>query len=588
MPNSTSKDKTSFQLAIDVFGIIRSDKKEIWLIVFYSIISVILSLIMPIVAQAIVNAVALGVFTTQLLTLCLLVGVGTLFAGGFQVLERYIIDVLERRIFVKLSLEFAQRIPAIQASEFEQHYAPELINRFFDIVTVHKNIGKFLIDGINSLLVIFAGLILLGIYHPFFILFDFGLLLFIPFLVYILGWNGAKSAILTSKEKYKQAQWLEEIARCQTTFKLLPDSPYLFKRFDEISVNYIQKRAKHFIVIARQLLGTAVFKGLAIAGVLGLGGLLVMEGQLTLGQLVAAEIMIIYMLSSIDKLLGMFDGYYDMIAAMGKINEVRDKKLEESIDDENAIMCQGEGMNITLKDVSYQNTMETTCNIQHLDLEIHSGDKISFVGASLSGLSAIPKIMMGFNQHETGRIEINNIDIRRISLKELRRHIGIVLPMNELFDGTIEDNITLGVYYTNEEINWALKTVHLYDDVMNFKLGLATPVTSEGLNLPKGMIRKIMFARSIISKPKILILDQAFEGVAQKDKISIINSLYSNRDWTILDITMDSDIILRSKRVITLEKGLIVEEGTPEELATKNSLFAELFPGLVLYYSKGV
>jgi ABC-type multidrug transport system fused ATPase/permease subunit len=123
---------------------------------------------------------------------------------------------------------------------------------------------------------------------------------------------------------------------------------------------------------------------------------------------------------------------------------------------------------------------------------------------------------------------------------------------------------------------------------MNFKLGLATPVTSEGLNLPKGMIRKIMFARSIISKPKILILDQAFEGVAQKDKISIINSLYSNRDWTILDITMDSDIILKSKRVITLEKGLIVEEGTPEELAKKKSLFAELFPGLVLYFSKGV
>jgi len=588
MSNTPTKDKSSFQLALDVFGIIRSDKKEIWLVVFYSIISVLLSLIMPIVAQAIVNAVALGVFTTQLLTLCLIVGIGTIFAGGFQVLERYIIDVLERRIFVKLALEFAQRIPAIKASELEQHYAPELINRFFDIVTIHKNVGKFLIDGINSLLVIIAGLILLGIYHPFFILFDFGLLLFIPFLVYVLGWNGAKSAILTSKEKYRQAQWLEEIARCQTTFKLLPDSPYLFKRFDEIAVNYIKKRAKHFTVIARQLLGTAVFKGLAIAGVLGLGGLLVMEGQLTLGQLVAAEIMIIYMLSSIDKLLGMFDGYYDMIAAMGKINEVRDKKLEESFDHHNAIVCQGEGMNVSLKDVSYQNTMETTCNIQHLDLEIHAGDKISFVGASLSGLSAIPKIMMGFNQHETGRIEINNVDIRRISLKELRRHIGIVLPMNELFDGTIEDNITLGVYYTNEEINWALKTVHLYDDVMNFKLGLATPVTSEGLNLPKGMIRKIMFARSIISKPKILILDQAFEGVAQKDKISIINSLYSNRDWTILDITMDSDIILKSKRVITLEKGLMVEEGTPEQLAKKNSIFAELFPGLVLYFSKGV
>lgn len=453
MADTSSKDKSSFQLALDVFGIIRSDKKELWLILFYSIISVILSLIMPIVAQAIVNAVALGVFTTQLLTLCLLVGVGTVFAGGFQVLERYIIDVLERRIFVKLSLEFAQRIPAIQASEFEQHYAPELINRFFDIVTIHKNVGKFLIDGINSVFVIVAGLILLGIYHPFFILFDFGLLLFIPFLVYVLGWNGAKSAILTSKEKYRQAQWLEEIARCQTTFKLLPDSPYLYKRFDEIAVSYIKKRATHFTVIARQLLGTAVFKGLAIAGVLGLGGILVMDGQLTLGQLVAAEIMIIYLLSSIDKLLGMFDGYYDMIAAMGKINEVRDKKLEVSFDSTNLMLCNGEGMNISMKDVSYQNNNETTCSINHIDIEILEGDKISFVGASLSGLSAIPKIMMGFHQHETGRIEINDVDIRRISLRDLRKNIGIVLPVNELFDGTIEDNITLGVFYTNEEIN---------------------------------------------------------------------------------------------------------------------------------------
>ncbi len=585
MATINSNEKSSFQLALDVFGIIRNDRKDLWLILFYSIISVLLSLIMPLVAQAIVNAVALGVFTTQLLTLCILVGVGTVFAGGFQVLERYIIDVMERRIFVKLSLEFAQRIPAIQSSEFEQHYAPELINRFFDIMTIQKNVGKLLMDGINAGLVIVAGLVLLGIYHPFFILFDFGLLLFIPILVFVLGWNGAKTSILESKEKYKQAQWLEEIARCQTTFKLIPDSPYLYSRFDEISVNYVNKRAKHFVVIARQLLGAAVFKGFAIAAVLGLGGLLVMEGQLTLGQLVAAEIMIIYVLSSIDKILGMFDGYYDMIAAMGKINEVRDKKLEVSFEGP-FLTCIGEGMNISLKDVSYQNNIETSCNIQNLDLEIKVGDKISFVGESLSGLSAIPKLMMGLNNHETGRIEVNDIDIRRISLHELRRNISIVLPMNELFDGTIEDNITLGKFYTNEEINWALKTVHVYEDVMNFKLGLSTPVTSEGLNLPKGMIRKVMFARSIISKPKVLIIDQAFEGVPQRVKKDIINSLYSNREWTILDITMDPDIIIKSSRVITLDKGNKVEEGSPSELIKNNSLFAQLFPGLVEYYSK--
>jgi ATP-binding cassette subfamily B protein len=561
-----------------LFKLFKEEKKDFTVVLIYAVIVGLMSLVVPLSASAIVNSVMLGL-SSQLAMLCVLVAIGLLVVGAFDVMKRYVADILQRRIFVRTSFDIAYRLPRMTQSAFNQEYAPEVVNRFFDVLTIQKTIGKFLLDGTGSGLVIVIGLILLAVYHPFFILFDIALLAFVPIVIFVLGQNGLETSVKESKKKYALVSWFEEIARCQASFKLFAKPEFVYQRVDSIAVNYVEARHKHFMVLARQIIGSAIFRTAATVGVLGLGGALVLSEQLTIGELVAAELVVIAMLSAIEKLIEQFENHYDLFTAIDKVSHLVDRPLEPS-GGEPAPKIEG-SISVSLKNVEFGYDHHHKV-LKGVTIDIAKGARVSLVGASGSGKTTLASLLLGLYEPQRGKIMIGEYDISRMSLEGLRQTVGIVLEANELFDGTIEENITMGRDFSYERLVWALKTAQLYDDVYALDDGLKTHLVPMGQNVSIGMRRRIMFARTIIGKPNVLILDECFGGIEESVKLDLIHSLYCESCWTIIDIAHDAELIRRSEMIYVLKEGKILEQAPPFELALRDtSLFAKLFPELV-------
>ncbi len=559
--------------------LLKEERRDFAVVIAYAAIVGVLSLIVPLSASAIVNSVVLGVFTNQLIWLCIIVAIGLLVVGVFDVMKQYVVDVLQRRIFVRTAFEIAHRLPKMRQDSLEHEYPPELINRFFDVLTIQKTVGKFLLDGVSATLTMGIGLFLLAIYHPFFILFNLSLIAFIPVLIFILGRGGLVSSIKESKKKYALASWLEEIGRCQTSFKLFATPEYIYERVDSIAVEYMKARHAHFIVLARQIAGSVFFRALAIVGVLGIGGSLVIQGQLSIGQLVAAELIIVAMLSSIEKLVSQFAEHYDLLTAIDKLSYLIDKPLEREEGTFSEHKSTPPNITITNLWFSYPDGHQI---FKGLSLFIKSGSRVSLVGESGAGKTTLASMLVGIYPPDKGLIEFDNYDITHLNLRDIRQAVGIVVAENEIFEGTIAENILMGRHFSQEQLDWALKTAQIYDAIRALPDRLDTMLTSTGNNLPLGLIRRIIFARVIIAKPSILILDEAFGGLEERTKLQLIQSLYAERCWTIIDISHDAELIRRSETVFVLDKGIICEQGSPRELAFHAySRFAELFPDLV-------
>lgn len=555
----------------------QEERKDFLVVLAYAALVGLMSLVVPLSASAIVNSVMLGL-SSQLATLCVLVAIGLLVVGAFDVMKRYVADVLQRRIFVRTAFDIAYRLPRMTQSAFKQEYAPEVVNRFFDVLTIQKTIGKFLLDGTGSGLIVLVGLILLAIYHPFFILFDLALLAFVPVLIFVLGHKGLETSVKESKKKYALVSWFEEIARCQTSFKLFAKPEFIYQRVDSIAVNYVEARHKHFMVLARQIVGSAVFRAAATVGVLGLGGALVLSEQLTIGELVAAELVVIAMLGAIEKLIEQFEHHYDLFTAIDKVSHLVDRPLEPSGGE--PVPPFDDAATIEFKDVEFGYDPHHKV-LKGVSLRIEKGARVSLVGASGSGKTTIASLLLGLYEPQRGKILIGDYDISRLSLESLRKAVGIVLEENEIFDGTIEENITMGRDYPYERLVWALKTAQLYDEVLALPKGLKTRLVAMGQNVSVGLRRRIMFARTIIGKPCALILDESFGGLEESVKLDLIHALYKEKCWTIIDIAHDAELIRRSEIVYVLKDGKIVESGSPFELALREgSLFERLFPEL--------
>lgn len=561
-----------------LFKLFKEEKKDFTVVLIYAVIVGLMSLVVPLSASAIVNSVMLGL-SSQLAMLCVLVAIGLLVVGAFDVMKRYVADILQRRIFVRTSFDIAYRLPRMTQSAFNQEYAPEVVNRFFDVLTIQKTIGKFLLDGTGSGLVILIGLILLAVYHPFFTLFDIALLAFVPIVIFVLGQNGLETSVKESKKKYALVSWFEEIARCQASFKLFAKPEFVYQRVDSIAVNYVEARHKHFMVLARQIIGSAIFRTAATVGVLGLGGVLVLSEQLTIGELVAAELVVIAMLNAIEKLIEQFENHYDLFTAIDKVSHLVDRPLEPS-GGEPAPKIEG-SISVSLKNVEFGYDHHHKV-LKGVTIDIAKGARVSLVGASGSGKTTLASLLLGLYEPQRGKIMIGEYDISRMSLEGLRQTVGIVLEANELFDGTIEENITMGRDFSYERLVWALKTAQLYDDVYALDDGLKTHLVAMGQNVSIGMRRRIMFARTIIGKPNVLILDECFGGIEESVKLDLIHSLYCESCWTIIDIAHDAELIRRSEMIYVLKEGKILEQAPPFELALRDtSLFAKLFPELV-------
>lgn len=538
-----------------LFGLLRDERPDVKVVVSYAAAIGLLSLAVPIAVQALVNSVAFGTVVQPVVVLTIMVAVALGFAGALKVLQATVVEWMQQRMFVRVATDMAVRLASVRRDALGSAYAPELANRFFDVVTVQKSAATLLLDGVALALQTVVGLVLLAFYHPLLLAFDAVLLLLIAFVVFGLGQGAIETSIKESKAKYAMASWLEEIARHPTTFRSAHGRALALDRVDELATRYLNYRGKHWKILVRQIAGTKILQALASAALLGVGALLVIQRQLTLGQLVAAELIVTSVLAGIAKFGKHLESYYDLVTAVDKLGQVVDLPREPSGGE--AFVDSADGVEVSLRSVCVRSGSAP------IDLTIAKGHRVSIRGANGSGKSTIVDVLYGLHAPSSGAALVDGVDLRTLDRATYRARVAVVRG-NEAFEGTVAENVRVGrVGMSDADVRGALADVGLLDDVLALPEGAATGITPEGFPLSSGQTRMLMLARAIVGKPRLLILDEALDGVDDAARARIVNAIFArSTPWTVLVTTHVADIAALCDERYRIERGALIEDRT--------------------------
>ncbi|WP_290628160.1 ATP-binding cassette domain-containing protein [Altibacter sp.] len=537
-------------------GLLQLDKRDIRQIIYYAIFAGLVALTLPLGIQAIVNLIQGAQVTTSWIVLVVLVTLGVGFQGILQLMQFRILENVQQKIFTRSSFEFAYRLPKIRMSELRNNYPPELVNRFFDTLTVQKGLSKIVLDFPAAILQIFFGLILLSFYHPFFILYGFLLVTLIYFAFRYTARKGLETSLRESKSKYKVAHWLQEIARSLISFKISGRTKLSMERNNQLTQSYLEARESHFKVLMFQFLQMIAFKVLITAGLLIVGGFLVLNQQMNIGQFVAAEIIILLIIASIEKLITGLESFYDVLTSLEKIGQVVDKELEEQEGTEP--FQHKDTAHIVIDDVGYT-TPEGQQILNGISLQLEPKDRVLLEGKSGSGKSTLLKLLSGLIQPTSGDIYVNDFSLKGMHINVYRSHIGQVLPEQMPFEGTLLENITFGnPEISVDAVNRVIEQIGLQDFVRKQSKGIHSGVFSEGKQIPHSVSKRILLARAIVHNPKILILKDALEHFDKKEAAKIIEYLgHPDRPWLLITSSSDHDWNKIATKRIHLEQGEI-------------------------------
>nr|WP_298996841.1 ATP-binding cassette domain-containing protein [uncultured Allomuricauda sp.] len=543
-----------------LLGLLALDKKDVLQIFYYAIFAGVVNLSLPLGIQAIINLIQGAQVSTSWIILVILVTLGVAFVGILQLMQIRIIENVQQKIFTRSSFEFAYRFPKIKMSQLLNYYPPELANRFFDTLTVQKSLSKILIDFPAALLQIIFGLLLLSFYHPFFIIYGILLILLIYVVFKFTAQKGLETSLDESKNKYKVAHWLQEVARSLVSFKLSGKTSHAIDKNDTLVAKYLDARESHFKVLILQFIQMIGFKVLVTAGLLLIGGLLVLNQEMNIGQFVAAELIILLVISSVEKLILGLETFYDLLTSLEKLGQVVDRELEP-LEGERPF-SENDGFTVELQDVSYHVPDRDKKIIDNISLTISPTCTILLQGPNGSGKSTLLRLIAGIIEPNQGNIFVNNVALQGLNLNYYRYHLGQSLTEESPFEGTILDNITFGDKdISKDEVYWALEKTGLTEFVKEQPQGLNTILYPEGRQIPYTISKKIVLARSIVRKPKLLILKDPLDQFTEEEAIRIMDFLTEpSNGWALVVVSQNPKWTDRCGRIITIENGKLINE----------------------------
>jgi putative ABC transport system ATP-binding protein len=528
-------------------ALLAGEKSTLWVAVIYSIVIGLLSLVVPIAVQSLVNTVAFGSVLQPIVVLTLFVFLALGFSTALNGLRFYVIELVQRSVFARVSQDFTHRLLKVEAQAFDKYHGPELVNRFFDVVTVQKAAATLLIDGLTIFMQTAIGMVLVALYHPLLLAFDVLLIFAMLFIIFVLGRGAIYTAIKESKAKYAMEAWLEQIAAHLIAFKSPSGSSFAMEHSQHLLEHYLDYRKKHFSILLRQTVGSFALQAIASSILLGIGGYLVIDRQLTLGQLVAAELVVTLMVSGFTKFGKHLETYYDLLAGLDKLGNVIDLPLEREGGEAH---LSGEGpVKIHFRQMSYK-------NLSIGDFHLAPGEWLGLMGHNGSGKSTLADLLYGLRQPDSGVITLNNVDLRDLPLAELRNHVSLVRDV-EIFPGTLLDNLRMGQHLSHDEARELLERVGLLDEVQLLPQGMNTELHPSGRPLSRVQASRLMIARAIANKPRLLILDDALDQIDRiQEREEICKVLFDrNAPWTLICITERPDLLSRCNRLAVLENG---------------------------------
>ncbi|MBC7525591.1 MAG: ATP-binding cassette domain-containing protein [Flavobacterium sp.] len=542
------------------FNLLKLDKKDISQIFFYAIFAGLVSLSLPLGIQAIINLIQSGRVSTSWIVLVIVVVLGVALVGILSLMQLRITENLQQKIFVRSSFEFSYRLPKIKFEELYNQYPPEVANRFFDTLTIQKGTSKLLVDFSTALLQIIFGILLLSLYHPFFIFFGIFLLILL-YSIFKFSYNsGLNTSLKESKYKYKVVSWLQEIARNNSSFRRADNFEFALSKNNELVNGYLENREKHFGVIKRQFIQLIIFKVIITVSLLLIGGFLVLNQQMNIGQFVAAEIIILLVINSVEKIIVGLETLYDVLTSVEKIGQITDLKIEDFNGSEpNYCFTQ---LAIETENIKFKFPDSNDNIIQNINLKIDQSEKIVLEGKNGSGKTTLIRLLSGLIEPTSGSFFINDDTYRKIDLNQYRSHIGTIITGETPFEGTILENITFNnAHIKHEDIKWAIESVKLGSYIKSLPDGLETKIITDGIQMSSSNAQKILLARSIINKPKILFLEDPLDKMDENTANEIIDFIMDEKNkWTVIVSSKNEYWKQKSTRIITLNDGTIISD----------------------------
>ncbi len=501
-----------------LIAFLKPESQDIRTVFIFSVIVGILSLTTPLAVEALVNTIAFGRYLQPLVVLSLMVFIFLAFRAGLGILMTIVVEIIQRRLFVRVVDDLAFRLTRVPLSYLKKKHGPELVNRFFDIVNVQKITSKLLLESLMLILQTAIGLTVLAFYHPFLLGYDVGLLFLMTVVLFIVGRGAVKTAQKESQLKYDTAAWLQEIVRHPTTFKFNGGLGFAINRADELSANYIHQRREHFRILIRQVTFSMLMQAVAATVLLGLGGYLVIEGQMNLGQLVAAELIVTVILGSFAKIGKDLESFYDLLASIDKLGKLFDLP-GEPINKLQLARPPG-AADIELVDLKFGKSRPAGINQR-----LSAGSSTALVGRSGSGKTELMETIAGLQPPTAGYVTINGFRVDLISAESLQSKLGFINDV-EIFQGTVDENLRLGrSEIGSQAMNEIVEKMGLQRTVTRFEKGFNTVLSVTGYPLSTGQAIRLVLARALIARPAALLIDGLLDRLPDEDLSDVLNRL---------------------------------------------------------------
>lgn len=561
-----------------VLRMLEMDRKDIGYLYLFAAFAGLITLSVPLGVQALLGLILGGQISTSLFLLVFIVSVALAFAGGLNIIQFYITEIIQQRIFVRSSMEYAYLIPRIRLEALQNYYVPELINRFFEVMSLQKGIAKLLTDFSIAVVQVLFGLILVSFYHPFFVIFGLILVLVISIMIWLTGPKGLTTSLMESKHKFRVAHWLEDIGRLILSFKLAGRTKLPLQRTDAIVKDYLEARNSHFKVLVLQQIIMVIFRVIITGALLILGAILVIENEINLGQFVASEIVIFTIMTSVEKVVISMEQVFDVLTAVEKVAAVTDLPEERNTGIDFEKIDENQGIELNLKDISYQYPNANTLSLKHISMSIAPGEKVCISGHIGSGKSTLIKMISGLYDEFEGTITYNQIPRKNINTESLRSQIGDYMHDEDIFHGTIAENISMGRDTVDlDKIIKASKMINLFDFIKTLPNGFDTLIHADGKQLSRGITKKIKIARAFVAEPEMLSLDECLTNMDKYDKDKFINYLTGDENnATVIMSSNDRQYAQKCDKIYIMENGEIIDSGSYDHISNQ-SYFEDIF-----------
>lgn len=566
--------KAARRAASRLYELLRLERGAFNLVLVYAIGIGLASLAAPIGVQMLVSAIAFGGLVQPIVVLSFMVLVALAFAAVLKAVQAWLVENVQQRLFVRVACDLAARLPRLSKSVHDEHYAPELVNRFFDVMTVQKGAAMILLDAIFVALQVIVGTVLLAFYHPALLAFSATLLLSIVGVFALLGKGGAATSIQESSAKYELANWFEDVARHDSIFRGPTRERYAVERSEELVRGYIDLRQAHYRIVFRQIVAFVALQALATAALLGIGGYLVLGGQLTLGQLVAAELIVTGIVAGFSKLGKYLEVYYDLIAAMDKLGQLVDLPLDDAADiptpPPSSTQAPKAPLAIRVVEASVDLGADRGDALSNVSFDIAAGEHVAILGANGAGKSTLIDVLSGAREPRGGRVELDGFPRRDIVLAEhgalatepnrspIQEEIALVRGREAIFGGTVLENLCVGRRDISlDEVRSALETVGMWEKVTSLPEGAQTELLTNGKNLSLGEVQRLALARELLTKPRCLLLDDdALDHVDPASRKGILGRILDpTAPWTAVIASVDPTVAQMCPRVLVLGNG---------------------------------